>query len=112
MSREERPDYIALRRIRAKCSEKLYTQVEIERLLAQEREPMECGHPKACLVDWCEKMEGPAHTAYCSACVEREKAREIVCKHLCYSCEVAIRQLDLTKPESDLAGSSREEGRK
>jgi len=77
---------------------------EIERLLAAEREPMECGHPKACLVPEhffeamkpcnkpydvyvCEICGQNMHkhtdgggTAwimkeYCSACDEREKVR-------------------------------------
>lgn len=72
---------------------------EIERLLAQAWEPMECGHPKACFVT----TKDPAHEhyldsdldvhepkryrlfdsdnndpwcgCYCSACAELEKAR-------------------------------------
>ena len=55
---------------------------EIERFLAAEREPMECGHPKACLVEReitnIEKNEGPLDdTEYCSACAERERVREM-----------------------------------
>ena len=103
----------------------------VERLLADEREPMECGHPKACLVQReisnIEKNEGPLNdTEYCSACVERERVRErcageVVktwCKFrdakrkpmvrdLLSNLEQVILQLDLTK---DLA-PSREEGK-
>ena len=45
------------------------------------REEMECGHPKACLVQReisnIEKNEGPLNdTEYCSACAERERVVE------------------------------------
>ena len=94
---------------------------EIERLLAQERESMECGHPRACWVEL--KAEAPdgsmqGYAAECSACAEREKVREMCAKAawnfmtggwMCDAEDVAdeIRQLDLTK---ELAGSSAEEG--
>ncbi|KKM92103.1 hypothetical protein LCGC14_1221720 [marine sediment metagenome] len=47
---------------------------EIERLLADERNPMECGHPKSCLVERevtnIEKNEGPLNdTEYCCVLV-------------------------------------------
>lgn len=80
-------------------------KVHIERLLADEREPMKCGHPKACMVPEhffiamkpcnkpydvyvCEICGQNMHkhtdgggTAwimkeYCSACAEQEKVRE------------------------------------
>jgi len=59
----------------------------IERLLTDEREPMECGHPKACWIGeqvWKGESDAvPGKEAtwtvapYCSACVEREKVREM-----------------------------------
>ena len=103
---------------------------EIERLLADARKPMECGHPKACLVERevtnIEKNEGPLNdTEYCSTCAEREKVREM-CLRIAESCEVQeetiatyltrwdliirasianeIRQLDLTAPSSTEEG--------
>ena len=57
---------------------------EIERLLAQEREPMECRHPKICLSPiTVEYRDGTLEDAEeCSFCVqikaEREKGREIL----------------------------------
>ncbi|KKL61143.1 hypothetical protein LCGC14_2198250 [marine sediment metagenome] len=77
---------------------------EIERLLADERQPMECGHPRACLklTDEEEKLllgyqAAPcsgAETSHelrqkwqkCSACAERERVREMcaaVAKDFC-----------------------------
>ena len=55
---------------------------EIERLLAAEREPMKCGHPKACLVP----IEGtigilyanPEPNEQCSVCIQLEAERERV----------------------------------
>ena len=88
---------------------------EIERLLAAERKLMKCGHPKMCLVDWGDKMEGPAHTAYCSFCSELKKVRE-KCAKAAWNFMVApgmydeddvadeIRQLDLTKLDEEKGG--------
>ena len=95
----------------------------VKRLLADERKPMECRHPKACLVQReisnIEKNEGPLNdTEYCSVCAERERVREM-CAVLAGKTLVeeltpqkivrivmeAIRQLDLTK---DLAPNTEE----
>ena len=111
-------------------TERVNREWSIEHLLADEREPMECGHPKACLVQReisnIEKNEGPLNdTEYCSACVEWERVREMCaeeaqsrclrvmdgdspCKR-CRQCAsvVAIRQLDLTVPSSTEEGKPR-----
>ncbi len=85
---------------------------EIERLLAEERKPMECGHPKACLSPiTVEYRDGTLEDAQeCSFCVqlkvEREKVRELCLKAAWGTRGAdAIRQLDLTK---DLAPSMEE----
>ncbi|KKK56246.1 hypothetical protein LCGC14_3066440, partial [marine sediment metagenome] len=66
----------------------------VERLLAQERELMECKHPKSCWVDegdclirvdegspplYSPSMRRPRK--YCSTCAEREKVREMCAQH-------------------------------
>ncbi len=96
----------------------------IERLLADERKPMKCEHPKACWIQ--EDSSDPDkrgvfyEKGWCSACAEREKVREMFSAALrkieggddgwnfaLARAEKIIRQLDLTK---DLAASSTEEG--
>ena len=63
-----------------------YVALTVERLLAQEREPTECGHPKSCLSPiTVEYRDGTVEDAQeCSFCVqlksEREKVREM-CAH-------------------------------
>ncbi|KKK85045.1 hypothetical protein LCGC14_2777210, partial [marine sediment metagenome] len=98
----------------------------VVRLLADEREPMECGHPRACWVEL--KAEAPdgsmqGYAAECSACAGREKVREMCALVAEEECDKvpgpdsdwpsrigdAIRQLDLTK---ELAPSSTEEKEK
>ena len=102
---------------------------EIERLLADEREPIECGHPKACLA-WRNVIATQGEPGevcgqrYCSACAERERVREMCVKELavlrdqwdaltsgeldndgvaaCRSGIELIRQLDLTKLDEEL----------
>jgi hypothetical protein len=72
----------------------MFTLSEVECLLAQEREPMECGHPRACFIglaphEPCDRIGGCLHDlnppmekckcdnhGYCSVCAEREKVRE------------------------------------
>lgn len=92
---------------------------EIERLLADEREPMKCGHPKACFKKGPPK-EVSSLPGYCLACVERERVREMCAEWMEHSidrgcigtvgeCSCGLEgflQLDLTK---ELAPSSREE---
>ena len=46
-----------------------------EAIRKEERELMECGHPKAC---WVYGGPGGYHVGYCSFCAEREKVREIL----------------------------------
>jgi hypothetical protein len=102
---------------------------EIERLLAQERERFVFGRVptiEEAIKEICKTLrplddDVEVQSPYLRARLKqligravregREKAREMVCKSLCYSCELAIRQLDLTKSGSDLAASSREEGK-
>ena len=53
----------------------------VERLLADEREPMKCGHPRACLVSGLNKPIEPIEldsSTRCSACAERERVREVL----------------------------------
>ncbi|KKL14090.1 hypothetical protein LCGC14_2519240 [marine sediment metagenome] len=96
---------------------------EIERLLADEREPMECGHPRACWVEL--KAEAPdgsmqGYAAECSACAEREKVREMCAayvegwiNHQFKWRDAAplladeIRQLDLTAPSTEEGGDAK-----
>ena len=99
--------------------------------LADERKPMECGHPRACWVEL--KAEAPdgsmqGYAAECSACAERERVRErcasaaigvsmapsempndrlMLAQDVRRRCVETIRQLDLTK---DLAPSTEEDG--
>ncbi len=75
---------------------------EIERLLADEREPMECEHPKAC---WKSAQPATFETVddlrddkpitqeiapHCSACAERERVREMCAGAACCLCEEGI----------------------
>ena len=92
----------------------------VKRLLADERKPMECGHPKACIEYVPEAFSEPGGTALvigCSACAEREKVKKL-CANAAWNFMVGggmydeddvadeIRGLDLTK---DLAPSTEEE---
>ena len=104
------------------------------------RELLSCGHPRACLVERevtnIEKNEGPLNdTEHCSACVERERVRNMCIARLergkvhihpvlegldgsettqrdmekaVRDCVKLLRQLDLTK---DLAPSTEEHGK-
>ena len=66
------------------CTCSMKPQVElmapvVERLLAQEREPMDCGHSRICWLSVCsahpfyEQSCGNCQCGRCSACAERDK---------------------------------------
>ena len=75
----------------------------VERLLAQERELMECKHPKSCWVDegdclirvdegspplYSPSMRRPRK--YCSTCAERERVREMCVAAACPACKEGL----------------------
>jgi len=61
-----------------------------ERLLAAEREPMECGHPRACLAG---NGRGGINfeVLVCTACAEREKVREMALREVSAAMDAIIR---------------------
>jgi len=80
---------------------------EIERLLAAEREPMECGHPKACwheatlpttlsVCKWCLSLNLLEKVYQHAGSIEREKVREMCA-------EVAKDFCDESVPESPVS---------
>ena len=69
------------------ASERVANVIFLLQKARDERKPMECGHPRACLVERevtnIEKNEGPLNdTEHCSACAEREGVREMCAKHV------------------------------
>ena len=111
------PDQKAIDEARQKwfeLAERVNREWSIKRLLAAERKPMECGHPKACYFAFEHVDEGTGEhlgtEEGCSACVERERVREMCVRRLgemgggyntwqqvIVEAQEVLRQLDLTK---------------